>query len=79
MATPRPKAPSTLAAAVRQAETTRRPVRVPGRRVAVVPLAVLRRLERLAEDAYDNRLADEALAEPGPSVPWEQVKRDLGL
>jgi len=37
-------------------------------------------LER-AEDEYDNRMADEAIAEMGdePPIPWEQVKRDLGL
>lgn len=53
-------------------------MRIPGHRVVAVPLSLLRRLERAAEDALDNRLMDEALAEPGPSIPWEQVKRDSG-
>ena len=70
---------TTVAAAVLQAETERRAVRIPGKRVAVVPLAMLRKLKRLAEDALDNRLADEALAEPGPSIPWERAKRELGV
>jgi prevent-host-death family protein len=47
---------------------------------AVIPIEQVEFLER-AEDAYDNRLADEALAEleHAPAVPWEQVKRDAGL
>ncbi|WP_228375153.1 type II toxin-antitoxin system Phd/YefM family antitoxin [Demequina iriomotensis] len=30
------------------------------------------------EDAEDIAAADAALAEPGDSIPWEQVKADLG-
>lgn len=30
------------------------------------------------EDAEDLAAFDESLAEEGPSVPWEQVKADLG-
>ena len=29
------------------------------------------------EDADDIRAAREALAEPGPPIPWEQVKTEL--
>ncbi len=34
-----------------------------------------------AEDESDVRLAEEALASPGPqdSIPWEKVKEELGL
>ena len=45
---------------------------------AIVPLEDLEALERL-EDEADLRAAREALAEPGPNVPWEKVKADLGL
>lgn len=31
------------------------------------------------EDAIDLREARKALAEGGENVPWEQVKRELGL
>ena len=31
------------------------------------------------EDRLDNEAAAVALQEPGASMPWEQVKRDLGL
>ena len=36
------------------------------------------RLREAAEDAADIAAAREAEKEPG-SIPWEQVKRDLGL
>jgi len=31
------------------------------------------------EDRLDSEAAREALAEPGENIPWEQVKRELGL
>ena len=31
------------------------------------------------EDAEDVAAFDEALAEEGPNIPWDQVKADLGL
>ena len=50
-----------------------------GERVAaVVPADLAEELERL-EDEHDVRTAEEALAEPGDSVPWEQVKAELDL
>lgn len=30
------------------------------------------------EDAEDVAAYDEAMAEEGPNIPWEQVKADLG-
>ncbi len=30
------------------------------------------------EDVEDVTVFDEAMAEEGPNIPWEQVKRDLG-
>jgi prevent-host-death family protein len=55
-----------------------------GRRVAAVISAEdLDRLYELAEDMADIRAAAQAREElertEGEPVPWEQVKRDLGL
>jgi double-stranded uracil-DNA glycosylase len=50
-----------------------------GERVAaIVPESVLDAL-RAAEDAEDAAEADAAMEELGESIPWEQVKADLGL
>ena len=52
---------------------------VHGERVAaIVPESVVEAL-RAAEDAEDATEADAAMDEPGESVPWEQVKAELGL
>ena len=50
-----------------------------GRRAAVL-LSPERYDELLAaaEDAEDVAAFDAAMAEEGPSIPWEQVKADLG-
>lgn len=50
-----------------------------GQRAAVVvsPEHYERMLEAL-EDAEDVAAFDEAMAEEGPSIPWAQVKADLG-
>jgi prevent-host-death family protein len=45
---------------------------------ALVSVEDLELLEDL-EDAYWIRRADEAEAEPGPNIPWEQVKAELNL
>ena len=47
---------------------------------AIIPMEQVEFLER-AEDEYDLRLADEARREleQTPAIPWEQVKRELGL
>jgi hypothetical protein len=34
---------------------------------------------RVAEDTVDLEAAKAALADPAPAIPWEQVKRELGL
>lgn len=34
---------------------------------------------REMEDLEDLRLIEKSKAEPGPNVPWEQVKKELGL
>ncbi len=50
-----------------------------GRRAAVVvsPERYERMLEAL-EDAEDAAAFDEAMAEEGENIPWDQVKKDLG-
>lgn len=47
---------------------------------AVVPIEDVELLEDL-EDEIDMQLAREALADPEnqTTIPWEEVKRDLGL
>ena len=50
-----------------------------GERVAaIVPGSVIEAL-RAAEHAEDAAEADAAMDEPGESIPWEQVKAELGL
>lgn len=50
-----------------------------GERVAaIVPESLVEALRSL-EDAEDAEDADAAMDEPGNSVPWEQVKAELGL
>ncbi len=51
-----------------------------GKRVAaVVDADDLDHLVELAEDAIDIAEARAALEEEGESIPWEQVKAELGL
>ena len=45
---------------------------------ALVPMEDVELLERL-EDEADIRLARKAMKEKGASIPWEKVKKDLGL
>jgi hypothetical protein len=50
-----------------------------GERVAaIVPESVIEAL-RAVEDAEDAAEADVAMDEPGESIPWDQVKAELGL
>lgn len=44
----------------------------------VVPIEDLELLERF-EDELDLRDALEAMKEPGPRIPWEQIKKELKL
>ena len=38
-----------------------------------------KRLEEAYEELEDIRAYDEAMADDSPLIPWEEVKRDLGL
>jgi hypothetical protein len=52
---------------------------ISGERVAaIVPESVIDAL-RAAEDTGDIAEADAAMDEPSESIPWEQVKAELGL
>ncbi len=46
--------------------------------VLVDPSLFEKMLEAL-EDAEDLAAYDEALTDPDPGIPWEQVKKDLGI
>jgi antitoxin Phd len=45
---------------------------------AIVSMEDLELLQAL-EDKLDNEAADAAMREPGDSIPWDQVKTELGL
>lgn len=47
-------------------------------KVAMVPLEDLRRLQAL-EDAADASDADAAMAESDERIPYEQIRKELGL
>ena len=47
-------------------------------RVAIVPVEDLEKLQAF-EDAADIAAADAAMAEPGKSIPYEEVRKELGL
>jgi hypothetical protein len=78
-----PKARTTrvsMAALVASVEASSRPRRVPGRKVAVVPLSTLRRLrelEREAEDREDRAAVDAAAARPDAYADLDDVKARL--
>jgi hypothetical protein len=71
---------SALTSLLDEVESDHLPRRVPGRRVAVVSLADLRRLRALErEDHADVAAIEAAMRDPRPSIRWETVKADLGL
>ncbi len=45
---------------------------------AIVPIEDVEALEEL-EDEFDRRAVEEALAEGGEPIPWDQVERELHL
>jgi prevent-host-death family protein len=47
-------------------------------KVAVVPLEDLERLEAL-EDQADIAAADAAMKDRAPRIPYEQIRKELGL
>lgn len=46
--------------------------------VAIISLDDLKLLERL-EDELDNKACDEALKESSESIPYDEVRKELGL
>lgn len=79
---PMAEARERLAAVVDEASTHPVYLSKRGSRVAVVISAEeYERLLEAREDAEDIRAAEDALAEiraGAPTIPWEQVRRDLG-
>jgi len=70
---------STVEEAVRLATDGERVVvTVNGKDVALMSLDDLKLFEEI-EDRLDNEAADRALAEPGPNIPYEQARKELGL
>jgi antitoxin Phd len=68
-----------LSAVIDRAETEAVTLVRYGRPAAVlVSPARYEQLLAAAEDAEDVAAFDEAIAEEGPDIPWEQVKADLG-
>lgn len=51
---------------------------IDGHRVALVPVEDAEYMEAL-EDARDLEKARQALAEPGESIPVEEIMRELGI
>lgn len=49
-----------------------------GKKLALISAEDLDYLETL-EDRYDNELADAALAESDEIIPYERVRKELGL
>ena len=45
---------------------------------ALVPIEDVAYLERL-EDEYDLKVAEEARAEGGETIPWEDIEKEFGL
>ena len=45
---------------------------------AIVSLEDFELIQQI-EDRMDNTAADAALEEPGSSIPWNQVKKDLSI
>ncbi|MCX7049426.1 MAG: type II toxin-antitoxin system prevent-host-death family antitoxin [Candidatus Sumerlaeota bacterium] len=45
---------------------------------AIISIDDLERLQAM-EDAEDIKAIDESMAEPGEDVPYEQVRKELGL
>lgn len=57
------------------------PVKVERRgevQAVMLSAAEYERLLESVDEAEDARAFDEAMAEEGENIPWEQVKRDLG-
>ena len=70
---------STLQEAIRKvSEGERAVVAIDGKDFALMSLDDLELFEEI-EDRLDNEAADRALAEPGPSIPWERARKELGL
>jgi prevent-host-death family protein len=45
----------------------------------VISMAQYEEFLNAVEELEDIALAEEALRDSGPSIPWEKVKKDLGL
>lgn len=75
------EARSTLGELVSEAsfKGVRTTIRRHGKPVAVLVSAQDAELLEQLEDRLDLAAARKAMKEGGPSIPWEKVKKDLGL
>lgn len=73
------EARKTFARVIENAQTEAVFIERRGEQEAVVlGIAEYERLLSATEDAEDVAAFDEAMAEEGTNIPWEQVKADLG-
>lgn len=53
-------------------------VTLQGKEVALISVDDLKYIEEM-EDYFDRKAFEEAKAEPGPNIPYEQIRREMGL
>lgn len=49
-----------------------------GKEIALISVDDLKYIEEM-EDYFDRKAFEEAKREPGPNIPYEQIRREMGL